>query len=459
MIKNILRMAFVSSAIMLATSCQTYQPLVLQPETLYDEVSTSRSRSVTDRERLSFAEAATVMERNNTTLASLKMAYEGQQRVAQIKTPLPNPSLAFGPSIGTNLEGGVSSAVQPFVGLGFSIPLGPRLIRTDELNEILAIQAYNQTVVKHRSLYFELRQAFAQYSASTRVLDAHQVVAESFAETRRSTTRLVELGSISALGVMEADLQAAEMRVERLGLQAESESAAATLGRLMAVDSAQIRTLKPEALPKHPPIPELAVLKQLLLANNAALSEIEIELKVYDAELRLELARQYPDLSIGLDVDDEVGESKRTFSVGLGLDIPVFDRNRQAIAKAENERALRLVLYKGELSEMLSSVEEEYAKLQLIAQKLEVYRTEILPAARKNVEAGERAMKFGAIDVLRYLDFVSQLRQVEIKQVELEGERWSGIVSLEQLVGLPLVNLMADELSPLKDSLKLLELE
>ena len=68
-------------------------------------------------------------------------------------------------------------------------------------------------------------------------------------------------------------------------------------------------------------------------------------------------------------------------------------------------------------------------------------------------------MKFGAIDVLRYLDFVSQLRQVEIKQVELEGERWSGIVSLEQLVGLPLVNLMADELSPLKDSLKLLELE
>ncbi len=441
----------------LLSSCQTYQPLDFEPDKLFEDVNFDRARSLGESNILQFSDAAAAMDENNPSLAVVKKEHEGARKVADIKTPWPNPSIEFGPTFGTNLEDSASSAAQPFVALGVSIPLGPRLIRNNELNEITAIQAYNKVVVRHRDLYFRLRQAFTQYAASTRVLDTHHAVAETFAETRNSTKRLVELGSISALGLTEADLQAAEIRVVRMSLQAENESSATLLGRLMAIDTEEVQGLVPAALPKWPVIPELAQLKQLLLANNGALSEIEMEFRFSDAELRLELARQYPDLSIGVDVEDEVGESKRSIGVPLGIDLPVFDRNRQAIAAALNRREVQLLLYRSELSGLLSDLEEKYARLRLAERKVALFEQEILPAAKKNTSAGQRAMKLGSINVLRYLELVSQLRNFEIEYAKLNGERWDALISLEKLVGLPLVNLMPNELSPLKESLHKLE--
>ena len=457
--KNRILMLMPVALAVLLSSCQTYQPLDFEPEKLFEEVNRGRARPLSEAKTLQFSDAAATMDENNLSLAVVKKEYEGAMKVADIKTPWPNPSIGFGPAFGTNLEDSASSAVQPFVALGVSIPLGPRLIRNNELNEITAIQAFNKVVLRHRDLYFRLRSAFTRYAASTQILNAHDAVAESFAKTRSSTKRLVELGSISSLGLTEADLQAAEIRVVRLKLQAENESSATMLGRLMAIDTEEVRSLVPAALPNWPIIPELEQLKRLLLVNNGALSDIEMEFKVSDAELRLELARQYPDLSIGVDVEDEVGESKRSFGVPLGIDLPVFDRNRQGIAAARNRRELQLLSYRSELSGLLSDLEEEYTRLQFVERKLALFEQEILPAAKKNTTAGQRAMKLGSIDVLRYLELVSQLRNLEIEYAELNGERWDALISLEELVGLPLVNLMPDELSPLKESLNKLETE
>ena len=133
------------------------------------------------------------------------------------------------------------------------------------------------------------------------------------------------------------------------------------------------------------------------------------------------------------------GQSKRTFSVPIGIELPLFDRNQHEIAKAFNERDLQLVIYQAELSRSIAELEEEYALLRLIDQKRQVFKDEIIPAATKNTAAGKRALELGSIDVLRYLDLVAQLRRRQMEHLNLDGERLDSVIRIEELTGTPLV--------------------
>ena len=55
-----------------------------------------------------------------------------------------------------------------------------------------------------------------------------------------------------------------------------------------------------------------------------------------EAALRLEVARQYPDLSIGPGYQDNQGQHQ--FSLGISLPLPILDQNQGPIAKARAAR-------------------------------------------------------------------------------------------------------------------------
>ena len=55
-----------------------------------------------------------------------------------------------------------------------------------------------------------------------------------------------------------------------------------------------------------------------------------------EADLRTEIRRQYPDLELGPAFDREEGENK--LGLTLGLRLPLWNRNRAAIATAEGNR-------------------------------------------------------------------------------------------------------------------------
>ena len=109
--------------IMLLTSCQTYRQLELEPQAVFDEVERRRSVPLPLQSSLSFKQAAAQMEKHSPELALVRKEYEGWQRAAGFRTPLPNPGLTAGPAFGSNLESGAANSVQPFAALGFSIPI------------------------------------------------------------------------------------------------------------------------------------------------------------------------------------------------------------------------------------------------------------------------------------------------------------------------------------------------
>ena len=120
---------FAFAIILLLASCQSYKAMLLEPEKILEDLKKERESHVPQK-HLSFSDAAKLMKQNNLKLKRLLQSYKGYQKVAELKTPLSNPRLGFAPEFNISLSD-FASQRKSFVSLGFSIPLGPRLRRSN----------------------------------------------------------------------------------------------------------------------------------------------------------------------------------------------------------------------------------------------------------------------------------------------------------------------------------------
>ncbi|MCM8534293.1 MAG: TolC family protein [Lentisphaeraceae bacterium] len=441
------------SLLILFVSCQSYKPLALKPNEILKELEESR-KLPSSNQVLHFSDAEKIMSQRNRTLKQLKLEYEKLQKIADIKTPFPNPTLEIGPSFGSRLGETEASSTQPFIGLGFTIPLGPRLARNDDLNRAKEIQAYNNIVVEHRKLYFELREAFINYQLSQQTLEVISKLGKTLELSKKTTEKLIELGSATKLGLSQVKLQMKELAIQELEYKSQLEESRASLAKLLDIPASEITQLKAISLKQKNLTFTLSQINELALDNNLDLAMKEMEFHISDYELKLELAKQYPDLSIGISGENEVGEKKRTLSLPFSIELPVFDRNQHAISESLSNREIKIENYKATLAETLNNLEKTLKQYHHSKAKVKMISEEIIPLANETVSDAEKSLKFGSIDVLRYLDLVVQNQQYQLEAISQQKDLWERALSLEKVSGLPLVNFSEKNPANLKNLFK-----
>src|SRR5205085_3547392 len=72
------------------------------------------------------------------------------------------------------------------------------------------------------------------------------------------------------------------------------------------------------------------------LMNRLDVQRLLVEYAAADSDLRLQIARQYPDISLAPGYS--FGEGAGSYLLGPGLTLPLFDRNRGPIAEAGAHR-------------------------------------------------------------------------------------------------------------------------
>jgi outer membrane protein, heavy metal efflux system len=112
-----------------------------------------------------------------------------------------------------------------------------------------------------------------------------------------------------------------------------------------------------------------------------------------EAALRLEIAKQYPDLRLGPGYEFDQGLNKWT--LGFSLTLPVFDRNQGPIAEAEAKRAAMAAKFQvleakvaGDLDRALVSYRGALEKL-LVAGETIAVATKQRDAAQHLLQGGE----------------------------------------------------------------------
>ncbi|MCM8542095.1 MAG: TolC family protein [Lentisphaeraceae bacterium] len=439
--------------LILFASCQSYKPMVLEPNNIIKELEKSRKLS-SSNQAFNFSDAERLMSERNRHLKKLKLEYEKLQKIANIKTPFPNPSLELGPAFGSNLGQTAASSTQPFIGLGFTIPLGPRLARSDDLNKAKELQAYNKIVIEHRKLYFDLRKAYIDYQLSQQTLEVISKLEKTLELSQKTTEKLIQLGSATKLGLSQVKLQIKELNIQKLDYKSKLEDSLAVLSSLLDIPNSEIAKLKAERFNHKDITLSLEKINALALDNNLALAAEEMEFHVADYELKVELAKQYPDLTIGVSSEDEVGEKKRTISIPFSIDLPVFDRNQHSISAAYSNRQIKIETYKSILAEILTTLEKNYKQYNHSKSKVRMISEEILPLAQETVSDAEKSLKFGSIDVLRYLDLVVQNQQYQLDAISQHRDFWERTLSLEKVTGIPLVKFTQNDPNGLKNTFK-----
>ncbi len=164
-------------------------------------------------------------------------------------------------------------------------------------------------------------------------------------------------------------------------------------------------------------------------------------LGVAQAEKRSELARSqiWPDLMVAFQYGQRGGAmgTERMGSAMLGFSIPLHAGKRQLAMRDEAEAMERVA--EAELGSMEAEVDARVAELLAELERARtlaaLYRDEVIPEARANVESAFSSYRVGSVDFMTLVDAQMTVNRYEGELYELLGEYGKAVAGLESAVG------------------------
>ena len=278
-------------------------------------------------------------------------------------------------------------------------------------------------LLAERMAYLEKREAVASEASDSalRLLES----------TRRSLAH--GDAKIDELGLREAAY--IDARDTALALAREKETARQELNRLLGLPPAD-----PVSITVKPvyDISSLNASDIFAFARRERLDLIALQ-KGYDAqEERLygAILGQYPGFSLGFSRASDTSKVN-TVGISVSIDIPVFNRNRGAIAVARATRAQLRAEYAARLHQARSDISILEADIENISRERAALKKE-LPLLRRAAEAMRGAMERGDADLVSYEAVRAALLDKELKLLALEQAASEQRVALQLAAGAPL---------------------
>ena len=319
---------------------------------------------------------------------------QAQSALAAIGTAdtTPNPSLAFAPELGTS--GGVAS---PWV-LGFSLNFP---IETAGKRQLIVSQARAQSNAavlgiseKAWAVISGVRSSLLDLEAGSKRLEILNSQRENDAEIVAIIGGKIQVGESPRTDLGVYQTQQSRNLVDLADGRSKLETARARLADAIGVPAISLRGLMVcfGPLDRFPAMPSTQNLRKAALLQRTDLLGLLENYAAADAGLRLEIARQYPDLNLNPGYTFDQGQAK--WALGIGLSLPI-DRNlgpiREAIAKREEAAAIferQQIKIRGELDQSLAAYNDDRTRLRDI-EKLLADQEFQLNAAEKLNQAGE----------------------------------------------------------------------
>ena len=313
------------------------------------------------------------------------------------------------------------------IGLGLTLPVTGLPGLSEKVAECYKQADYLAMQARERLYLVDLDSLRFQVMATHAKMHMMQARVKQMAEEQKSAQRMHELGEMEfadfqvicrRLNDGQKELQEMEQlhleqhlqMLKMLGLHPDMR-AVEMEGHLPAGIPAAVAAPSQEQLLQHP------VLK-------AAMAEHDTS----EAELKLEIRRQYPELSFGPGFEHEDGNSK--IGLGIGINLPLWNRNREAIARAGAERSIKeydaVATWRDLMQQSVSLVDMQ--ELLLKHCRAEQERVARLTAAEKKQEKlyaiGETKLPAVADArqeaYLRRLNYLDCLTKLLTTQVELQ---------------------------------------
>jgi len=354
----------------------------------------------------------------------------GARGAEQTAGAVPNPTLNGDlEKVLGSPEGGVSPWVY---GFNLQMPLDFLWKRGHRVDEARARIAGSR---------FELGEVAWQVRHRVRAALLEEVLARREIELRQkevdARTNLAAVAELLAAGGetsrLEADRALADRHVAVITLEEAKGRAASTraaLASAIGVSSPALEGLSLEwpNLDRFPDV-SLPELQEAGLLNRLDVRRGLAEYAAAEAALGLELAKRYPDVTLGPGYLFDQGDKK--FTLGLSISLPIFNQNGGPIAEAEAKRKEAAARFLSIQARAIGEFEEAFARYRAGRLQVAIFRDALVVVGarvdkiRRAVELGEaeRAALLGAQLERSIVEFAAfeALRRTQEALGALEG--------------------------------------
>ncbi len=323
---------------------------------------------------------------------------------------LPNPEVYVGPRIST----ADSSLILPAT-LSWKVPFLGELGAERAHAESMAEDARWRVMDAELETLFEVRRLFlrvATLQEQRRILAGVQSMSQ---KTMEWVERLHGAGEVDAVTLYLARTEREEVafsaEAKSLALENASNALLALVGLLPEAAVAPVLRPSPFALPELPAVDSDRLLRHPKLQAARALFEAA------DNALWLEIVKQYPRFSVGPDFESDDGEAQ--IGVGVGVILPLFDRNRGGIREAEERRHAAREMYREILLALSHEEAAARAKAKSAERLLDAYQKGTGGTAREMERALDARLRSGHSSVIEVLAARAAIAKARIRELDL----------------------------------------
>ena len=438
--KNII---FAGLICLVLAGCATYQPRPIKPVTL---TATFEARSLTSDELHAYfiqqrghdAPAWPPQRWNRDMLTLAAFYYSPALDIARaqwgtakagvnVAGAVPNPILQLPFEYSSNS----TAPGRPYTtGLALDIPIetahkrGYRVDQSSHLSEATRLNIRNEAW-KVRS---QVRDAMlGMYGARERIAFLTQKVTDQ-QQILAMTQKRLAVGDASGPDVHQVMIALTQAQTDLMAAQGASQDANARLANVIGIPLSALQSvqLDLDEFVQTGTVPSSTEVQRTAIFNRADLQSSLAEYEATQAALQLEIAKQYPDIHIGLGYTYDVGTNK--FGLGIpGITLPVFDQNQGEIAQAEAKRTEAAARTAALQDTIINDLDHALAHYQASLDALTV-SSQRLTVARKQLESQETGFRIGAVDRLALTQFKADFALSQIDHL-------NGVVAVQQAAG------------------------
>lgn len=446
-------------------SYERYEPLKLDPTSTE---AAFRSRSLSDPDLLDYARAHIHDERaqeqgwdlSRLTLAAfferldlavmrshLAVARAGVGTAAQ----RPNPTLDLNTQFNFNSAHGQSPWLLGF-GLSFPIETGEKRERRVELARAIVRAAEIEGLEALWHARSAVRAACVELAFATRALASAQGRRDALSTVTKAIEQRLQAGEVARIELdqVRADLAALDVEIEA-ARSAQANARASLVGALgiplAALDGIEVNVDELAAPPSRELL-DSATFRRAGLTNRLDVQRRLAEVAIADADLRHEIAKQFPNLSLGPDYEWDQGDNK--FGVAASVELPVFHHRQAQVEEARSRRDEAAARFLATQAEAIARIET--ARLSYTGALSELDRAQALSTTRRtalaSIEGGVQAGELDRLESAR-----ARLTVFEAERLELLAMRRTqdALGALEDAIQRPLGR-DADVLVPMLDA-------
>lgn len=370
----------------------------------------SQAQTPAAKRSITLDEAVEIFMRQNLELVAARYDIETADAEKLTARLRPNPQLSVGLSdLPVNLSGPFIKEQTYDYGISRTIELGgkrSKRIETANANSDLARGQFQMVVWQ---LTNDLKRKFYTVVLNQSLLNLARENETTFAEIVKHTTELANAGEISGLDLDRVEVEKLKFDTDLANAERDYEVALRDLRFALGGDYRAMDVEVTGSIDFEPHQFTHDELLDLALAARPDLKAAKLSERAADANIRLQNAQRIPDLTLGGGLE-QVPSGTSSYTFGVGIEIPVSNRNQGERAKALIEKKKAQNQEQFLTNQVMSDVDKAMVAFEKQRHRVDLYRSGVITKVNDIQNKTQIALQAGESSILDLLDAIRTRR-------------------------------------------------